>query len=60
MSQPNHDNTPPQNSEHCEEFGTVNQNTVYVEVEAFEDLNFRPLPAATLKEIHLNNRSRAS
>ncbi len=57
MSQPNHDNTPPRDSEHWEEFRTENQSTVHIEVEALEDMNFRPLPAAILKEIQSNHRS---
>jgi hypothetical protein len=57
MSQPNHDNTPPRDSEHWEELRTENQSTIHIEVEAFADANFRPLPEAILKEIQVNHRS---
>ncbi len=57
MSQPNHDNTSGRNSEQWEELRTENQNTIHVEVEALDDTNFRPLPAAILKEIQLNHRT---
>jgi len=57
MSRPNHDNTPPRNSEHWEELRTENQNTVHIEVEALDDTNFQPLPAAILKELQVNHHS---
>ncbi len=55
MNQPNHDNTSGRNSENWEALRTENQNTVHVAVDALDDTNFRPLPAAILKEIQLNH-----